>query len=157
MTTPWLLHFYNRVLDGDVDRRLSVDQFEMVVADVASMGPKGGIIVDQKMSPSQLGMLEFERTSNRTWTIRTSNISRFRFDRLQSMISPAFLQIDHSGIALNANDRLTDSNFSRSPDGSWKVTAHAIQQPLAPADAYRLIEVLYSIPFGNGMALSLGL
>lgn len=127
MTTPWLLQFYNRILDGDVDRRLSVDKFEMVVADVASMGPKGGIIVDQKMSPSQLGRLEFERTSNRTWTIRTSNISRFRFDRLQSMISPAFLQIDDSDIALNADNQLTDSDFSRSPDGSWKVTAHAIQ------------------------------
>lgn len=127
MTTPWLLQFYNRILDGDVDRGLSPDRFEMVVADVASMGPKGGIIVDQKMSPSQLGRLEFVRTSNRKWTIRTSNISRFRFDRSQSMIPPAFLQIDDSEIALNADNQLTDSHFSKSPDDSWKVLAHSIQ------------------------------
>ena len=127
MTTPWLLQFYNRILDGDVDRRLSADKVEMVLADVANMGPKGGIMVDQKISPSQLGRLEFERTSNRVWTIKTSNISRFHFDRLQSMTPPAFLQIDDSDIALNADNRLTDSNFSRSLDGSWKVIAHAIE------------------------------
>ena len=121
MTTSQLLGFYDSILDQNGDLAMPPLNFRMVVADPAGMGPKGGIIVDQKRAPGQLGKLRFAQTNHKVWSIETSNISRFHFAELRSKTPPDLLRIDGNMININLDAQLTGMRFSRSLDGSWKV------------------------------------
>ena len=120
-TTEPLLHFYETVLKENKDSKPPPPSFELVVASSASMGSKGGIIVDQKRIPSQLGRLKFAQSRQNAWNIRTSNIRRFHFDGTRSKIPPDFLLIDGNDIPLTPTNQTVHLAFLRSPDGSWKV------------------------------------
>ena len=121
MTTPPLLQFYETVLNGPRSINVRPHNVQMVIADPASMGPKGGIIVDQKRSPTQLGRLRFLQVHKSVWDIKTINISRFHFDSPIWSVTPAALRIDDTEVEVPANPPLTELSFSRSSDGSWTV------------------------------------
>ena len=125
MTTSQLLDFYESVLDKTEDPSRPPLNFKMIVADPAGMGAKGGIIVDQKRAPGQLGRLRFAQTTHKFWNIETSNISRFHFAELRLKMPPDFLQIDGNTINITPDAEMTGMMFSRSLDGSWKVVPHA--------------------------------
>ena len=125
MTTSQLLDFYERILDENENAVMPPSHFKMAIADPAGMGSKGGIIVDQKRAPGQLGKLRFAQTNHKVWNIETSNISRFHFAELRSKIPPEILEIDGSTINIMPDAQFTRMIFSRSLDGSWKVVLHA--------------------------------
>lgn len=125
MTTSQLLDFYESILDETENAAIPPLDFKMAIADPAGMGSKGGIIVDQKRAPGQLGKLRFAQTSHKVWNIETSNISRFHFAELRSKMPPEILQIDGNTISITPDAQLTRMIFSRSLDGSWKVVIHA--------------------------------
>ena len=135
MTTPELLDFYKSILDEPEDLAKPPLNFRMIVADPAGMGPKGGIVVDQKRAPGQLGKLQFAQTSHKVWNIETSNIGRFHFAELRSKTPPDFLRIDGNTINMTPDAQLTEIIFSRSLDGSWKVVPHS-QVSLYPQLTY---------------------
>lgn len=128
MTTPPLLHFYEAILTKTENLGPPPLSFEIVIADPASMGSKGGIIVDQKRAPSHLGKLKFAQLSQRTWDIKTSNIARFHFDSMLGRPTPESLYIDGHNTVLPAGAQLIDISFSRSSDGLWKVTNNSTNQ-----------------------------
>ena len=130
MTTSQLLDFYGSILDDIGDPAMPALNFQMIVADPAGMGPRGGIIVDQKRAPGQLGKLRFRQINNKVWNIETSNISRFHFAELRSKTPPDSLRIDGNTMNITLDAQLTGMIFSRSLDGSWKVA------PLGPVDLY---------------------
>ena len=70
MTTPPLLDFYKSILDGAGGIHVRPCDVEIVVADPASMGPKRGIVIDQKRSPTQLGHMKFSQNPDKVWVIR---------------------------------------------------------------------------------------
>ncbi|KAL9005709.1 MAG: hypothetical protein Q9188_001522 [Gyalolechia gomerana] len=80
MTTQNLLEFYNNILEGEAADHSVPSSFGFVVADPASMGAKGGLVVDQLLSSGLLGRVKAEfLASTRTWHLHTSNIRRIHF------------------------------------------------------------------------------
>ncbi|KAL9029481.1 MAG: hypothetical protein Q9196_002281 [Gyalolechia fulgens] len=85
MTTQNLLKFYDTVLEGEAADLSVSSSFGFVVADPASMGAKGGLVVDQLLSSGSLGRVIAEFVADtRTWRVHTSNIQRLHFAQAAS-------------------------------------------------------------------------
>ena len=125
MTTRPLRAFYESILGTDRREADLPEKYRFVVPGTSGMGSRGGIAVDQVLSPDQLGSIEVERhNSSSTWILKTSNILRFHFSRDEwSGPLPAFVKIDSSDrITVDVSDALFTQSFVRSRDGSWMVS-----------------------------------
>ena len=122
MTTVPLLEFYD-ILRRDADWAKLPQNFTIMIANPADMGARGGLLVDQLVSPDQLGRIEVERCpTSATWVLRTSNILRFHFIATKySDILPRQLVIDQRSLDLPPGEEKFACWLVRSEQGSWHV------------------------------------
>ena len=80
MTTPQLIDFYNRCLAGEAKKPILPLSFQVVVSNPADTTSRGGLQVDQLLTPDQLGRVKIEwDAASATIHCKTSNIRRFHF------------------------------------------------------------------------------
>lgn len=122
MTTAPLLGFYD-ILGQEADWAKVPQEFTLIIANPAEMGERGGLLVDQFISPDQLGKIEVERCpTSMTWVLRTSNILRFHFIATEkSDIVPHKLVIDQSSLELPPGKEKFDCWLVWSKEGFWHV------------------------------------
>ena len=120
MTTEALQKFYNRSLQDASSSTETLQQFTFVVPSTGNLGSRAGIVVDQLLSPDQLGKIEVtvDRASLEWW-FKTSNILRFHFSTDEwDGIQPKYISIDSTPSIL-----VQDSHWLiRQRNGSWKVS-----------------------------------
>ena len=122
MTTPVLLRFYQDVLEGRLTKVVP-QTFSLMVADPADMGPRYGLLVDQKVCSDQLGRLDVVTDqAEASWSLATSNIHRFHINihetpggELKTVV------VDGHVVDSPPGSHATQLSFSRSADGSWIV------------------------------------
>lgn len=132
MTTTSLREFYDQILSRENTTQSLPQAFTIVVANPASMDSRGGITVDQLISPNQLGRIQIERDDAvSTWTLKTSNIMRFHF-KAQSLDSTLLhlVIVDGFSIRLLPNSKLENEWLVRSVDGTWQVRDNQFALPL---------------------------
>ena len=122
MTTAPLLAFYD-ILGREADWAKLPQKFVMVIANPVDMGARGGLLVDQLMSPDQLGKIEVERVpTSMTWVLRTFNVLRFHFIATnKSDLAPHKLVIDQNSLELPPGEERFDCWLVRSSEGPWHV------------------------------------
>lgn len=129
MTTTPLCKFYDQILSPENTAPSLPQVFTILVANPASMTSRGGIVVDQLITPNQLGRIQIERDQAvSAWTLKTSNILRFHFkpQGLNGML-PHLAIVDGYSIRLLPNLKLEDKWFVRSVDGAWQVRGNQPQ------------------------------
>ncbi|KAI9877754.1 MAG: hypothetical protein M1830_002919 [Pleopsidium flavum] len=121
MTTAPLRGFYEHYLDRGQDLPELPMIFSIVIANPGDMGSRGGIMVDQLMSPDQYGRIHVERTaSSRVWILKTCNILRFHVSHLLQG-GGISLQIDESPDLFLVDETQEDgAGFRKSRDGIWR-------------------------------------
>lgn len=120
MTTIPLRNFYYDVLGGKTKWPAIPLNFSIIVANPADMGPRAGLIVDQLVTPDQLGKIDVKRSlSLDRWTLRTSNIHRFHF--VPSANPPSEVEIDEDCLKLPAAEMMADTWLARSGNDHWQV------------------------------------
>lgn len=122
MTTAPLLRFYD-ILEREVDWPRLPQEFTTMIANPAEMGARGGLLVDQLISPDQLGKIAVERRpTSKTWVLRTFNILRLHFIATQkSDIAPHKLVIDQCSLELPTGEGRSDCWLVRFKEGVWHV------------------------------------
>ena len=122
MTTAPLLGFYD-ILGREADWPKLPQEFTIVIANPAEMGARGGLLVDQLISPDQFGKIEVERRPiSKTWVLRTFNILRFHFIATQnSNAVPHKLVIDQSSLELPIGKEKFDCWLIRFKQDLWHV------------------------------------
>lgn len=150
MTTTPLCRFYNRILQGEARKPETPRDFTIVIANPATMSARGGIAVDQLVSPDQLGKIQKEQgIGTSTWTLRTSNILRFHIEPkdLDGDL-PKAVMIDGCLIKLPLEWHIEKNWFVSFVDGSWKVRCiyHTAFSPMLtrPAMQQRKVDILWS-------------
>lgn len=140
MTTTYLRECYHQVLTkGSMTPELP-SRFNIVVANPANQGSRGGIVVDQLVSPGQLGRLEVERSSETsTWGCKTSNILRFHLSTryIEGMVPHTF-HVDGCLLDVPPSSCLDELWFLRSAEGSWKVGIAANFNSVADPIRFRM-------------------
>ncbi len=124
MTTSPLRDFYEYYLDGEQSLPELPMQFSIVIANPGDMGSRGGIVVDQLMSPDQYGRIHVERTPSSTiWILKTSNVLCFHLSHLLQR-GGISLQVDDSPeLFLFNKDQGDGGGLRRLRDGSWQVSS----------------------------------
>ncbi|RUP44619.1 hypothetical protein BC936DRAFT_149213, partial [Jimgerdemannia flammicorona] len=79
-----ITRFLDRFVDPSAIRREQEDEafsleFTLTVANPAGTGSKGGVMVEQLRVPYRLGKIRVVITDNGIWTLKTTNIRRFKF------------------------------------------------------------------------------
>ena len=122
MTTAPLVKFYD-ILGREADWSKLPQKFTTVIANPAAMGARGGLLVDQLISPDQHAKIEVERCpTSMTWVVRTCNILRLHFvDTQKSNIVPCNLIIDQNSVELPPGKEKFDCWLVRSEEGFWQV------------------------------------
>ena len=124
MTSEPLQEFYDQVLKKhDVKASLPII-FEFIVPNSGDLGSKGGIHVDQLISPDRLGQMKVSRhRDDLTWVLKTSNILRFHFSRIESKRSwPKHVAIDDQApLLVEIRTEQESQYFLRSETGTWTV------------------------------------
>jgi hypothetical protein len=78
MSTPRLKEFYEQYLNSTSNITPLPLHFLIRVSGSGAMGSRGGIEIDQVLSPDQHGQIEvFRDDANALWYLKTSNIQRF--------------------------------------------------------------------------------
>ena len=138
MTTPALRAFYARCLADEARRPALPQQFQTVVANPADMGCRGGVQVDQLMSPNQLGKFHVKvDAASKTVHCETSNIRRFHFVAESPLIAHSTeLVVDGTKIPelpqiRSKLDVKGTACWLLLKDGSWKVSC----VPICPGAA----------------------
>ena len=123
MTTTSLREFYDQILSCENTTPSLPQVFTIVVANPASMTSRGGIVVDQLITPNQLGKIQIERDDSVSiWTLKTSNILRFHFKSESSNSTlPCLAIVDGCFIRLLPDSKFEDEWLVRSLDGAWQV------------------------------------
>lgn len=126
MTTAPLLGFYD-ILEREVDWPELPQEFTIVIANPAEMGARGGLLVDQLISPDQLGKIEVERRPiSKTWILTTSNILRLHFIATENPEAvPHKLVIDQYSLELPNDKEKFDCWLIRFKQGLWHVRIFA--------------------------------
>ena len=130
MTTPALRDFYAHCLAREARRVELPRQFQIVVANPADMESRGGLQVDQLLTPDQLGKVNvtWDAVSSSVY-LDTSNVRRFHFVVGSPLIkAPLELVIDGQKIQdlqQVISDLKTQESVSwlLSEDGSWEVSS----------------------------------
>lgn len=124
MTTEPLREFYD-IVSREAEWPELPESFNVVIADPAGMGPRGGLTVDQLIQPDQLGKIAVvRRPASATWVIKTSNILRFHFVCNRHLDSlPQELIIDNAcPLQLPQGEEKLACWLVRSDSGSWDVS-----------------------------------
>ncbi|MCJ1433856.1 hypothetical protein MMC27_003221 [Xylographa pallens] len=125
MTTEAMCRFYDDISTVGRSKTTVPDNFSVVVPSSGDMRTRGGIQVDQLVSPDQLGRINVvQNKKSGTWSLRTSNIRRFHITRskLQAKLPPA-IDIDGSNpISLSPERASGQLSFVQSSDSSWSMT-----------------------------------
>lgn len=132
MTTENLQNFYRAALNTKtLQNELPID-FVLVVADSDDFSTRGGLGIDQVVSPARLARISVHRNlSQASWHLRTSNVHRFHID------SSAILVPRPHHLILDGEKEITlDSSgyamFVRTEDDSWNV--NDINPRISPCD-----------------------
>ena len=124
MTTHALQSFYNISLRNTGNVASIQPPFSFVLPSTGEMGSRAGIVVDQLLSPDQLGKIEvnINQTSSE-WTLKTSNILRFHFSAKEwDGLQPKHVLIDSTrGISVKYNASKVSQWFVREYNSSWTV------------------------------------
>ena len=86
MTTQQLRKFYTHYLERDTAIPELPRAFQIVVANPRTMGSRGGLLVDQLVTPDHAGIIEVADNTNEILRIETSNIRRFHFLKPSALI-----------------------------------------------------------------------
>lgn len=123
MTTQPLIEFYANIsLFSEAESELPV-QFSIVIPNSGNMGSRGGIVIDQLMSPDQLGKVIVDR-NQRSWSLKTSNIHRFHLssDSHHGQVPGSLIVDGQSFTFFRDPKKIGECWFVRSKDGSWTVS-----------------------------------
>jgi len=127
MTSMPLRKFYANVL-GSEDRPELPEIFSIVVANPADMGSRGGLVVDQLITPDQLGKVSVAISpGTATWVLKTSNILRFHFSPADSNLLPHELIIDDTALGLPLDEVEGEWWVLRSRIGDWQVSFMSLE------------------------------
>ena len=129
MTTPTLRAFYSHCLANEARMPDLPQVFEIVVANPADMGSRGGLQVDQLTSPDQLGKLHVSwNVASNSVHCETSNVRRFHFTTASPLIKESsklvvdghtFPNLEHITSILDGDSVVWWLLFE---NGSWKVS-----------------------------------
>ena len=137
MTTDPLLEFYDLLGRKENWAKLPLE-FTIIIVNPAEMIARGGLLVDQLISPDQLGRIEVARClKSATWVLKTSNILRLHFITTEkSDTLPHKLVIDQSSLELPPGKERFACWLVRSERGFWHVRdvslKHSTQKLTAP-------------------------
>ena len=123
MSTPLLRKFYNGILGNSTELPQLPQKFGIVIANPADMASRGGIVVDQLVTPDQLGKIEVARdTTTAAWVLTTSNVLRIHFAPTGTSTSlTQELIVDKSSLSLPLGHERFECWLVRSEEGSWHV------------------------------------
>jgi hypothetical protein len=122
MTSLPLRKFYANLLGVGGEPKLP-QTFSIVVSNPADMGPRGGLVVDQMITPDQLGKIDIAMNpTTATWVLRTSNIRRFHFSSAGYNPLPHELIIDETQLELPLEKVESGCWLLRSRIGIWQVS-----------------------------------
>lgn len=131
MTTSPLRAFYDRCLAGEARKPGLPRKFQITVANPCDMGSRGGIQVDQLLTPDQLARIDvtWEAASSSLY-LETSNVRRFHFLADCHFVKKGFrLVVDGQN---TRDSQQTNSNRNMNShvtwlyseeDGSWEVSS----------------------------------
>ena len=125
MTTRTLRTFYSTMLSNKTRSPSLPQRLRIVVPASGEMGSRAGIVVDQLVSPDQLGIIDISiQTMPLPWVLKTSNIHRFHLSNYHFLDHlPSALEIDGITVASSHESILAgDFWFVRTEDGSWLVS-----------------------------------
>ena len=124
MATGPMRRFYDDISSIGTSKPILSENFSIVVPSSGDMGTRGGIKVDQLVSPDQLGRINVIRNKSlRTWSLNTSNIHRFQLSPSKfGDGSPHTIEIDRD-FSTNLAHGIASGHqsFVRSSNGSWNV------------------------------------
>ena len=124
MSTPLLRKFYNEILGNGTEPPQLPQKFGIVIANPADIASCGGLVVDQLVTPDQLGKIEVAQdTTTAAWVLTTSNILRFHFTPTGTSMS--FTQeiiVDKGSLNLPLGHERFECWLVRSEEGSWHVS-----------------------------------
>ena len=124
MTTEAMCSFYDDISTVGRSKTIVPDNFSIVVPSSGDMRTRGGIQVDQLISPDQLGRINVvQNKKSGKWSLRTSNIRRFHLTRskLQAKL-PQAIEIDGSHPISLSHERTSEQlSFVQSSNSSWSV------------------------------------
>lgn len=128
MSTLPLREFYAAILNPQAELPALPECFSIVVANPADMSSRGGLIVDQLHLPDQLGKIDVSRNTS-TWTMTTSNISRFHFESSTSFALPLKIIVDQNRLEMSRAEEISNGWVVRSLSGHWQVSTVLLPRP----------------------------
>ena len=153
MSTAPLRKFYSKILDDEITWPLLPHRFAIVIP-MSMLAPRGGLLVDQLLSPDQPGRIEVEQNSSGVWALVTSNVLRFHFHGPSTRVKmPRKLIVDGHCCAVEEGTAPEGQWIVRSSDGNWIVTrAFSAHKNVYDADADRFPEMQAGAVLHNGTA-----
>ena len=124
MTSEPLRTFYHDIAGTNKLKPELPEAFTIIVPNSGNMGSRGGIVVDQLISPDQLGRIDVVRNHRFSkWILLTSNIHRFHFSSTHGDWQlPNIVDVDNITFDNPSSVAELDGHwYVRSPNGSWKV------------------------------------
>lgn len=121
LTTSHLLQFYEQHTANPV-HRIPRD-FSIVVPAAGLIGSRGGVMIDQLMSPHRLGRLDVMREEEGLtyWTITTQNIRSFHIKRSNALPFPNMVRLDGTIHSLEELAQQTSAVYFVKNKGMWTV------------------------------------
>ena len=135
MTTEPLKEFYRTLLDSGGLQPETPRSFSIVVPNAGIAGSRGGISVDQLVSPDQLGRIDVQRgEGQKPWMIKTSNIRRFQLESLTCLDElPHGFEIDGHDIVLSQRELCAGRlYFGNGLNEAWLVSRQSNYQANNP-------------------------
>lgn len=129
MSTLPLREFYAAILNPQAGLPALPQCFSIVVANPADMGSRGGLVVDQLAIPDQLGKIDVSMSTS-TWTMTTSNISRFHFEPSKSFALPLDIVVDQNRLEMSPAEEISCGWVVRSLSGRWQVSTVLLRRTL---------------------------
>ena len=130
MSTAHLCEFYSKILSNGAELPQLPERFSIVVTNPADMASRGGIVVDQLITPDQLGKVEIVRdTAMEAWILIMSNVLRFHLTSTATSTSaPQKLIVDKWALNLPPGHEKFECWLVRSEEGSWHVSCAFLSQ-----------------------------
>lgn len=116
MTTPRLTDFYNECLVGEANKPVLPQDFQFVVSNPADFSSRGGLFVDQLVTPDQLGKVRVRwNAASASVNCETSNIQCFHF-AVDSILTKGLTELVVDGqTLLKVNKRTTETWEGKTP------------------------------------------
>ena len=124
METQPLRNFYRNISRHNDTQKMFPKSFSIVIpASGFMLGTRGGILVDQLVSPDIQGRIQVQRQDDdKVWVLRTLNIQRFHFSRNDFKDPlPASILIDGNTFDVHMPNSETIMWYYRPENRAWKV------------------------------------